>query len=70
MNTFGLDEVCMNKEYAMHIVEETHHFWKKLTNTVVSPSSHDAPKKTLSESQASVSELELPESEKIPSTIH
>ena len=33
MNTFGLDERAMNREYTMGVIKETHDFWKKLTAT-------------------------------------
>lgn len=29
-NVFGLEERCMDAEYAFHIVEETHEAWKHL----------------------------------------
>lgn len=29
-NTFAFNGKCMNKEYALNVIEETHHFWKKL----------------------------------------
>ena len=33
MNTFGLDERAMNREYTMGVIKETHDFWKTLTAT-------------------------------------
>ena len=33
MNEFGLNEVCMGREYALKIVTETHEFWQTLTKT-------------------------------------
>jgi len=32
-NEFGLDEKCMHRSYAMQIVGETHHAWRRLVTT-------------------------------------
>ena len=33
MNTFGLEEKAMGRDYTMGVIQETHHFWKTLTAT-------------------------------------
>ena len=30
-NAFGLEEAAMGKQYTLNVIQETHEFWKKLT---------------------------------------